>query len=55
MVCPESQWEGLKLRWEKHRLKEGVLGSRLNGDFVVVLELESRPVGLQTEGGGSDN
>lgn len=45
----------LKVRWEKHRLKEGVLGSRLNGDLVVVLGLESRPVGLQTGGGGSDN
>lgn len=27
----------LKVRWEKHRLKQGVLGSRLNSDFVVVL------------------
>lgn len=37
-----------KVRCRKHRLKKGVvLCSRLNSSLVVVLGLESRPVGSQ--------
>lgn len=46
-ICTASQWKGFKGQVGKHRLKKGILGSRLNSDEVAVLGLECGRVGLQ--------